>query len=196
MLGVPQASPVPRGVPRRPSVRRPSELTSGRTRRALRVCSLLSFTPHHSTTSGPTHRPIRFPFVPDCCHTYARPAHVLVRLSARAYHAKFFSRRIDAHSASDGYYYAPPAAYPGPYGATPNSAGPTLQPLTDPYAPRQDKVPQRRRPKYTRSKNGCLTCRNKKVKVGAQCCADVLAGATQDALARVVRRGSAGMWTV
>lgn len=34
---------------------------------------------------------------------------------------------------------------------------------------RQDPAAQRKRPKYTRSKTGCLTCRAKKIKVGPMC---------------------------
>lgn len=35
----------------------------------------------------------------------------------------------------------------------------------EPSISRQDPAPQRKRPKYTRSKTGCLTCRQKKIKV-------------------------------
>ena len=43
-------------------------------------------------------------------------------------------------------------------------AGTAHMHVVAPSAMRQDTAAQRKRPKYTRSKTGCLTCRGKKIK--------------------------------
>lgn len=54
-------------------------------------------------------------------------------------------------------YYVPPQLYSPSYSPRGSS-------FVDRTGTRQD----RKRPKYTRSKTGCLTCRRKKVKVGTE----------------------------
>ncbi len=57
----------------------------------------------------------------------------------------------DLHKCSSAQNYLPPPP-------TPQYYPPHSPPLTDAQA-------QRKRPKYTRSKTGCMTCRVKKIKV-------------------------------
>ena len=48
-------------------------------------------------------------------------------------------------------------------------AGAAHMHVVAPNTMRQDPATQRKRPKYTRSKTGCLTCRAKKIKVSPMC---------------------------
>lgn len=65
------------------------------------------------------------------------------------------------HSApTPTHHYVPNAYY-----ASQMHAGAAHMHVVAPSTMRQDPASQRKRPKYTRSKTGCLTCRAKKIKV-------------------------------
>ncbi|KAF9051125.1 hypothetical protein BDZ89DRAFT_1107825 [Hymenopellis radicata] len=66
---------------------------------------------------------------------------------------------------SQGQYHPPPH-----YHSSSSSLSSGHEPVYTPHPeltappPQQEQAPQRKRPKYTRSKTGCMTCRQKKIK--------------------------------
>jgi hypothetical protein len=123
----------------------------------------MSYSSHHHHHPGPSHPRRGGPAIssPDG-HTSFAP------------YASYPSPHLLAHNphpypqpdayAFSAHRYAPfPVHGPGtlPAGA---ATGFNQAPMTD-YTTRQEAGVQRKRPRYTRSKTGCMTCRRKKVKV-------------------------------